>query len=116
MNMLKKIDFVIIVLILGCLTSCQKNAAPELEILQEGFIYNQASFPQCHASTLVEAADGSIIAAWFGGEYERHPKVSIYQSKLTDINHIEQVADDVLDVLAICGLKYEGELKNEFNE
>ena len=84
MNMLKKIDFVIIVLILGCLTSCQKNAAPELEILQEGFIYNQASFPQCHASTLVEAADGSIIAAWFGGEYERHPKVSIYQSKLTD--------------------------------
>ena len=42
--------------------------------------------------------------------------INKHQSKLTDINHIEQVADDVLDVLAICGLKYEGELKNEFNE
>ena len=42
--------------------------------------------------------------------------INKHQSKLTDINHIEQVADDVLDVLAICGLKYEGELKKEFGD
>tara|TARA_R100000008_G_C3473147_1_gene110029 strand:- start:252 stop:443 length:192 start_codon:yes stop_codon:yes gene_type:complete len=39
-----------------------------------------------------------------------------HQSRLKDLNHIEQVADDVLDVLAICGLRYQGELKKEFEE
>ena len=42
--------------------------------------------------------------------------INKHQTKLKDINHIEQVADDVLDVLSICGLRYHEELKNEFNE
>ena len=39
-----------------------------------------------------------------------------HQSKLKDMNHIEQVADDVMNVLAICGLKYQSELKRDFDE
>ena len=35
---------------------------------------------------------------------------------LDNINAIEDVADDVLKVLAICGMKYYSELKGEFNE
>ncbi|MEH6659516.1 sialidase family protein [Leeuwenhoekiella marinoflava] len=64
--------------------SCQNTTLPKLKILENEFIYTEASFPQCHASTLVEAGDGNIVAAWFGGEYERHPEVSIYQSTKTD--------------------------------
>ena len=34
--------------------------------------------------------------------------------KVDDINSIEDLADDVLKILAICGLKYHQELKNNF--
>ena len=35
---------------------------------------------------------------------------------LDNLNSIEDLADDVLKVLAVCGLKYYNELKGEFNE
>ena len=53
----------------------------EVKILRSEFIYESAPFPECHASTLVETNDG-ILAAWFGGTYERHPDVNIYTSSL----------------------------------
>ncbi len=37
-------------------------------------------------------------------------------SNLDNLNAIEQIADDVLTVLSICGLKYYQELKEEFND
>ncbi len=46
------------------------------------FIYNQAPFPQCHASTIVESGEG-LVAAWFGGTAERNPDVGIWVSRLT---------------------------------
>ncbi|EAZ80952.1 sialidase family protein [Algoriphagus machipongonensis] len=55
----------------------------EVKILKSEFIYENAPFPSCHASTLVETPDG-IMAAWFGGTYERHPDVSIYTALLSD--------------------------------
>ena len=32
------------------------------------FVYQEAPFPQCHASTIVETPRG-LVAAWFGGAY-----------------------------------------------
>ena len=40
-----------------------------------------------------------------------------YKDKnLDNMNAIEQLADDTLNILSICGLKYHNELKGEFNE
>ena len=36
--------------------------------------------------------------------------------KLDNLNSIEDLADDVLQVLAIAGLKFHNELKGNFNE
>lgn len=38
------------------------------------------TFPQCHASTVVEGPGGTLIAAWFGGTQEKDNDVSIWTS------------------------------------
>lgn len=67
-------------------------------VMKAEFIYEQASFPSCHASTLVET-DTGILAAWFGGTHENHPDVCIYTSLLTDGKWSEPVlaADGIID-------------------
>lgn len=47
-------------------------------LVSEEFIYESAPFPECHASTLAEAAEGGLVAAWFGGTREGHPDVGIW--------------------------------------
>ena len=53
--------------------------AVSAEVLSSEFIYETASFPSCHASTVLETEDG-LLAAWFGGSYESNPDVCIYCS------------------------------------
>jgi predicted neuraminidase len=48
-------------------------------MIQE-FIFEKAPFPSCHASTLVEADPGHIVAAWFGGADEGEPDVGIWSA------------------------------------
>ena len=55
------------------------------------------------------------------GNYTKYKLVEMLidkhlDKKLKSMNAIEQLADDVLNVLSICGLKYYQELKQEFNE
>ena len=38
------------------------------------------------------------------------------RTKMDDMNSIEELADDVLKVLAIAGMQYYSELKEEFDE
>ena len=37
-------------------------------------------------------------------------------NKLDNLNIIEDIADDVLNILSICGMKYYGELKQNFGD
>jgi len=46
-----------------------------------GFIWEEAPFPRAHASTIVEATDGTLIAAWFGGSGEGQEDVGIWSSR-----------------------------------
>ncbi|TWU65476.1 FG-GAP repeat protein [Crateriforma conspicua] len=48
-------------------------------LVDDEFIYTNASFPQCHASTICET-DRGLVAAWFGGTREKHPDVGIWSS------------------------------------
>ncbi len=48
-------------------------------IEKNGFIYDYAPFPSCHASTIVETPKG-IASAWFGGKHEKSPDVGIWLS------------------------------------
>jgi len=50
------------------------------------FIYEKAPFPECHASTIVEAAvpgqkPGQLVAAWFGGTKEKNKDVGIWVAR-----------------------------------
>lgn len=69
--------------ILSLFSFFPKNEKPTVKILSSEFIYEEAPFPSCHASTLLET-DRGILASWFGGTYERHPDVSIYTSLLAN--------------------------------
>ena len=48
------------------------------------FIYERATYPSCHASTIVETRPGQLVAAWFGGTAERNPDVGIWVSRHED--------------------------------
>jgi predicted neuraminidase len=48
--------------------------------LRSQFLFEEAPFASAHASTIAETRDG-LIAAWFGGPYEGHRQVVIWQAR-----------------------------------
>jgi predicted neuraminidase len=58
-------------------------AADQPGLVREEFIFESASFPECHASTIVETKSG-LVAGWFGGTAERNPDVGIWLSRNVD--------------------------------
>ncbi len=71
-----------LITILTCIiiSSVTCSAATDTDgmVLSE-FVFEKASFPQCHASTIISTDDG-ILCAWFGGTHERHDDVGIWVS------------------------------------
>ena len=47
------------------------------------FIYTEAPFPSCHASTIMETRSGELLASWFGGTDEGENDVAIWISRKT---------------------------------
>lgn len=60
----------------------QSTKAPK--IISTEFIFEEAPFKACHASTLVEMPNKKIMAAWFGGSYEGHKDVRIWAAIKTN--------------------------------
>jgi predicted neuraminidase len=54
------------------------GAATHPAVVSAVLINENAPYPECHASTIVETAPGKLVAAWFGGTKERNPDVCIY--------------------------------------
>ena len=47
-------------------------------ILSDEFLYENASFPECHGATIVELKNGDLVASFFGGTKERNPDCCIW--------------------------------------
>ena len=60
-------------------------------IVTEEFIYDEAPFPQCHASTIEQTHSG-LVAAWFGGTRESDPDVEIWCARMVDGRWTEPVS------------------------
>ena len=56
-------------------------------IVLEEFIFEHAPFASCHAATLVELPDGTLLSAFFGGPAEGDPGVEIWLSRKAPGGH-----------------------------
>ncbi|MDG2389495.1 MAG: exo-alpha-sialidase [Planctomycetaceae bacterium] len=66
------------------LSAQEKNFSPlttpdHPALITQEFVYTDAPFPQCHASTITSTKTG-LLAAWFGGTHEKNDDVEIWTS------------------------------------
>lgn len=78
-----KLKFLLLALFLAPIFSVMAADPNQAGIVKSEFIFTNAPFRSCHASTIVETRSG-LVAAWFGGTSEGHPDVSIYVSREQD--------------------------------
>lgn len=57
------------------------NAQSKYIVVDSGLVFQDAPFKSCHASTVVELENETVLCAWFGGDYEGHDNVSIWTSE-----------------------------------
>lgn len=50
-------------------------------VVERSFVYKPLLFPQCHAPSICETADGELLAAFYGGSGEGRPDVRIWMSR-----------------------------------
>ncbi len=98
---------IILIFLMFITTACSQKTMPNLDltsqevakvnILKSGFIYEEAPFPECHASSIVDLGDGRLMATWFGGTREKNPDVCIWISTFEngEWTAIQQVADGI---------------------
>lgn len=80
------------------IASCSTLPAPSPVVLEE-FIATHPPTVQSHASTLLETRDGTLFAAWFGGEHEGAADVGIWLARrgVEGWQPPRRVADGALD-------------------
>lgn len=63
-----------------CFFTCTYAFAQSSVIVKSEFIFDEAPFKECHASTIESTPDG-LVASWFGGTKEKHKDVEIWVSR-----------------------------------
>ena len=72
-------------------------------IVASEFIFEQAPFPSCHASTIAETKTG-LVAAWFGGTRERNPDVGVWVARRSKTGWSKPV--EVANGIQLTGQRY----------
>lgn len=93
---------ILLVLLFICATAVAQDKWKK-GILVDEFIFDTASFPQSHASTIEETPEG-LIAAWFGGTKEGNKDVCIWTSRL--VNNKWTAPDKAADGIMSDALRY----------
>ncbi len=77
---------VLAIFVLSGSAAISQDKSPQLPpgVLKSEFLFETASFPSCHASTIAETTKGALVAAWFGGKYEKHPDVGVWVTRQVD--------------------------------
>ena len=70
--------------VFAALLAAVSGVAAEPGLVRSEFIFEKNPVPSCHATTIVEAKDGALVAAWFAGEAEGKPDVSIWMARQVD--------------------------------
>ena len=70
--------------VFAALLAAVSGVAAEPGLVRSEFIFEKNPVPSCHATTIVEAKDGTLVAAWFAGQAEGKPDVSIWTARLVD--------------------------------
>jgi predicted neuraminidase len=70
----------VFLLLTGAVFAAENMPLGAEAIVRQEFIYEEAPFPKCHASTIVETSDG-LLCAWFGGTDEGNKDVAIWLSR-----------------------------------
>lgn len=70
--------------LLGLLTSQLFAGTTTSPVVHESFLFEEAPFKSCHASTLVETEKGELLAAFFAGEDEGAKDVAIWTARYKD--------------------------------
>ena len=63
--------------------AAQGRSPRKIQTVTSEFVFTQAPFNECHASTLVELPEGDLLAAWFGGVHEGDRGVAIWGARHT---------------------------------
>ncbi len=69
-----------LIVVVGLCGFLQEASAQHAAVVSATFIFDEAPFAQCHASTIEQAGD-VLVAAWFGGTREKHEDVGIWVSR-----------------------------------
>lgn len=78
--MITKLTLILSILMPASTIGFASQLAAQSGLVKSEFIFTNAPFPSCHASTIAETKQG-LVAAWFGGTRERDPDVGIWLSR-----------------------------------
>ncbi|MCR5394626.1 MAG: family 78 glycoside hydrolase catalytic domain [Bacteroidales bacterium] len=59
----------------------ERNYGSTWQVRDNEFLYEEADFPSCHSASIVECANGDLLATYFGGSREGSPDVCIWTQR-----------------------------------
>ena len=81
-------------LVFALLLPARSALADQPGIVTREFVFETAPFQQCHASTIAQASDTVLVAAWFGGTREGRNDVGIVFARRSEQSQRDGIGND----------------------